>query len=287
LLGKNEETSSIPFIFLTAKAERSDLRRGMEMGADDYITKPFDDIELLNAVESRLKKSERIEQVIAAGRSGVNDLLSTFSDLGDIRKISERQHTRQFRKKDMLFSEGDTPIGLYLLEKGKVKVFKSHELGKDLITRLLQPGDFFGFLPLLEGTNHSSSAEALDDVEVTIFPPDDFFALLDRSPQVARKFVQLLAGSMMEEQEKLLALAYSSVRKRTADALLTLRERYHDGSPNAFTMAVAREDLANIVGTATESLIRTLSDFRSEGLIQINGSAITLLNEDKLKTMKN
>jgi len=287
LLGKKTETSSIPFIFLTAKSERSDIRKGMEMGADDYLTKPFDDTELLNAVESRFRKIEKIEQSMGASRQGVNDLLSSLHELQDIKKISERQQVKSYRKKDLIFSEGDTPLGLYLLEKGKIKIFKSHELGKDLITRLLQPGDFFGYLPLLKGIPHSSSAEALEDVEITVFPSDDFFTLLERSPQVSKRFVGLLAGKMHEEQEKLLALAYSSVRKRTAEALLTLRERYHDGSDKEFTMAIARDDLANMVGTATESLIRTLSDFRAEGLIQISGSAITLVNVDKLKSMKN
>jgi CRP-like cAMP-binding protein len=287
LLGKKAETSSIPFIFLTAKAERSDIRKGMEMGADDYLTKPFDDTELLNAVESRFKKMAKIEQAIGSAKSGVNDLLGSLHELQDIRKISERQHVKSYRKKDLIFSEGDTPVGLYLLEKGKIKIYKSHELGKDLITRLLQPGDFFGYLPLLENTAHTSSAEALEDVEITVFPIDDFFTLLERSPQVSKKFVELLAGKMHEEQEKLLALAYSSVRKRTAEALLTLRDRYHDGSDKEFTMAIARDDLANMVGTATESLIRTLSDFRAEGLIHIAGSSITIVNVEKLRAMKN
>ena len=127
LLGKKTETSSIPFIFLTAKSERSDIRKGMEMGADDYLTKPFDDTELLNAVESRFRKIEKIEQSMGASRQGVNDLLSSLHELQDIKKISERQQVKSYRKKDLIFSEGDTPLGLYLLEKGKIKIFKSKQ----------------------------------------------------------------------------------------------------------------------------------------------------------------
>ncbi|MCC6599045.1 MAG: response regulator [Crocinitomicaceae bacterium] len=287
LLGKNSDTALIPFIFLTAKSERTDLRKGMEMGADDYLTKPFDDIELLNAVESRLKKSEMLKQRVLSHMDQFNSLFSNVSGIEDLTKISERQQVRSYRKKDIIFSEGDSPSGLYLMKRGKVKTFKSHELGKDLITKFLQPGDFFGYLSMLDDRNHLESAEALEDSEVIIFPKEDFFRIIYHSPAVTQQFVRMLSGNISEERERLLALAYSSVRKRTAQALVKLRERYHDGSANDFSMAISREDLANMVGTATESLIRTLSDFREEGIIRISGSTITLTDLTRLQRMKN
>jgi CRP-like cAMP-binding protein len=286
MLAKQPATASVPFIFLTAKAERSDMRKGMEMGADDYITKPFEEIELLNAVESRLKKAEALRSV-SPTQEGVNKLLGGMNELQDIAKLSERQQLRHFRKKDIIYSEGDSPQGLYLLQKGKAKTFKSHELGKDLITKLLQPGDFFGYIALMEEKNQLESAEALEDCDVVVFPKEDFFQLIHQSPEVSNQFVKMLCGNLAEEQERLLALAYSSVRKRTAQALVELRSRYHNGTDEVFKMAIARDDLANMVGTATESLIRTLSDFRAEGLIEIQGSQISLVNLGKLEHMKN
>ncbi len=287
LLGKNQETASIPFIFLTAKAERSDLRKGMEMGADDYITKPFDDIELLNAVESRLKKAEALRSDVSPTQDGVNSLLSSAKNIESLKELSSKQQIKSFKKKETIFTEGDTANSLYLLNKGKVKVYKSHEIGKDFITRLLQPGDFFGYLPLLEETDHTSSAEALEDCEITIFPKEDFFTLLAQSPAVMQQFIKLLSGNIAEKQDELIKLAYSSVRKRTAEALVKLKERYQDKSDKDFSMAIAREDLAKMVGTATESLIRTLSDFREEGLIKIDGSTISILQAEKLARMRN
>ncbi len=287
LLGKNADTSTIPFIFLTAKAERSDLRKGMEMGADDYITKPFDDIELLNAVESRLKKAESLRVQIAPTQDGVNSLLKAAKNIESLKELSSHQQNKTFKKKETIFTEGDTANALYLLNKGKIKIFKSHEIGKDFITRMLQPGDFFGYLPLLEETDHTSSAEALEDSEVTIFPKEDFFALLEQSPAVMLQFIKLLSGNIAEEQEELIKLAYSSVRKRTAEALVKLKERYQKKGETEFSMAIAREDLAKMVGTATESLIRTLSDFREEGLIKIDGSTISIVQPDKLVRMRN
>jgi CRP-like cAMP-binding protein/FixJ family two-component response regulator len=287
MLSKNEKTAHIPFIFLTAKAERSDMRKGMEMGADDYITKPFDDIELLNAIESRFKRLEAARRDIQPTQDGVNEILQGISGIKDIEKIAEKQQVKTFRKRDVIFTEGDTPNGLYLLRSGKAKTFKSHELGKDLITRMLQPGDFFGYISLLEDTMQQESAEALEDCEVVIFPKEDFFKLIFQSSAASQQFVRMLTGKISEEQERLLSLAYSSVRKRAADALLVLQKRYHDGSDRPFSMAISREDLANMVGTATESLIRTLSDFREEGIVEISGSTITILNQEKLIRMRN
>lgn len=287
MLSKNDKTAHIPFIFLTAKAERSDMRKGMEMGADDYITKPFDDIELLNAIESRFKKLEAARRDIQPTQDGVNEILQGISGIKDIEKIAEKQQVKTFRKRDVIFTEGDTPNGLYLLRSGKAKTFKSHELGKDLITRMLQPGDFFGYISLLEDTMQQESAEALEDCEVVIFPKEDFFKLIFQSTAASQQFVRMLTGKISEEQDRLLSLAYSSVRKRAADALLVLQKRYHDGSDKPFSMAISREDLANMVGTATESLIRTLSDFREEGIVEISGSTITILNQEKLIRMRN
>lgn len=287
LLSRNEATAGIPFIFLTAKTERSDMRKGMEMGADDYVTKPFDDIELLNAVESRLRKTEKVKKKIEPTREGITGLLRDIHGIEDIASISGRQQVRQLHRKDIIYSEGDSPAGLYLLTRGKAKVFKSHELGKDLILRMLHEGDFFGYLALLEGGVHSETAEALEDGEVVIFPKEDFFTLLEHSPEVMQQIIRMLSGNISDERDRLLLLAYSSVRKRTAEALLRLRMRFHDGSEQPFSMAIAREDLANMVGTATESLIRTLSDFREEGLVAVQGSTITLLDIGKLERMKN
>ena len=287
MLSRNERTAAIPFIFLTAKAERNDMRKGMEMGADDYLTKPFDDIELLNAVESRLRKSDAMRKDIQPTRQSISEALGQINGIEDITKISDRQQIKHYKKRDVIFAEGDTPQGLYLLIKGKVKITKGHELGKDLILNLLQPGDFFGYMALLEDEFHAIGAEALEDCEVAIFPAEDFLQLITH-PQVMQQFVHLLAGNIQNERQKLIALAYSSVRKRTAEALLELRARYHDmKSDQPFSISISREDLAKMVGTATESLIRTLSDFRQEGMLEISGSQITLTQIGKLEGMKN
>ncbi len=287
LLSKNPETSSIPFIFLTAKAERSDLRKGMEMGADDYITKPFDKIELLNAVESRLKKLESLKKEYRKDIDGLANFIGDVAGKDALQKFIEGRKTNTFKKKQFIYMEGNYPNGIYYVNKGKVKIYKIHDHGKELIIALLKEGDFFGYTTLLEGKVYLETAQALEDAEIVFLPKEDFFSLIYNNREVAKKFLHILTQSVTEQQEKLIELAYSSVRKRVAEALLLLQKRYQDEGQQAFSIAISREDLANIVGTATESLIRTLSDFKEEKLVDISEGKIKLLNEKKLKEMKN
>ncbi len=286
LLGKNPETASIPFIFLTAKSERMDFRKGMEMGADDYITKPFDDIELLNAIESRLKKNELLKVGYSKNITGLNKFFDEARRVEELKKLSSDRRIKSYKKKEVIFSEGTNPVYLYFLSKGKVKVSRSHEYGKDLITTLHKEGDFFGYIPLLENKNYDETAEALEDSEICLIPKEDFLSLMYDNMGVMKTFVKLLSDNVQEKERQLVNLAYSSVRKRVANALVDLQERFENNKDKNFSISISREDLANMVGTATESLIRTLSDFKAEKLIELKGSNITLVDYEKLKKLK-
>src|SRR5215216_3544776 len=136
LLRKNADMQHIPFIFLTAKTERSDFRKGMEMGADDYVTKPFDDIELLNAIEVRLKKSELLNGQYASSPQGLNQFIKDIKNSGLLKQLADQYDVEHYSKKQILFSEGKRPRFLYYLVSGKIKVYKSHEDGKEYITDL-------------------------------------------------------------------------------------------------------------------------------------------------------
>ncbi|ASS50433.1 MAG: transcriptional regulator [Candidatus Fluviicola riflensis] len=286
LLSKNPETAGIPFIFLTAKAERSDIRRGMEMGADDYLTKPFDDVDLLNAIETRFKKSEILKREYSRDLKGLNTFREEVREANSLKDLSIDRDVRTYSKKTEIFREGMYPRGIYFVNSGKVKTYQTNEHGKELITSLHSEGDFFGFLSLLKDEPYTHSAAALEDAEVCMIPKDEFFSLLFRNKEVARKFIGILAGNLYENEQHLVQLAYNSVRKRVAESLVRLSDKYHTGE-GYFSMNLAREDLAQLVGTATESVIRILSDFRSDGYVEISGSTITILNYKKLTEMKN
>jgi len=149
LLKMNTGTEHIPFIFLTAKTERGDFRKGMEMGADDYITKPFDDIELLRAIEIRLKKLDIMQAQYAPGEKGVNDLIKDLKGSGFLELDPRNYDVEQLSKKAMLYQEGKRPKYLYYVAKGKIKTFKTQGDGKEYITNLYSVGDYFGYVALL------------------------------------------------------------------------------------------------------------------------------------------
>jgi len=287
LLNKNERLRHIPFIFLTAKAERSDFRTGMEMGADDYITKPFTDIELLNAIERRLRKTELLRKEYARNVQGIGDLMRDAGREDALKALSEDRNINHYVKRQVIYSEGNHPLRLYFVQKGKVKTFKSNDDGKELTVGLYNVGDFFGYISLLENSVYKETAEAMEDAEIAIIPREDFESLINENPDVARRFIRMLASNITEKEVQLLGLAYNSLRKRVADALLTLQRKYHRPGAQPFSIHISREDLANIAGTATESLIRTLSDFRSEKLIEIRDGQIVIANERKLAAMLN
>ncbi len=287
LLSKNTETENIPFIFLTAKAERSDMRKGMEMGADDYLTKPFDDIELLNAIESRLKKADLIRKEFSKNIDGLNEFIKGAKGIEDLKKLSDNREIHKFKKHESIYKEGSFPKGIYFLNSGKVKIFKTHEMGKEFITDLYKEGDFFGYLALMDESKYSETAEALDECEVCFIPKEDFYSLLFQNSQVSRKFIKMLSDNLAEKEEQLVKLAYNSVRKRVADALVALYNRYKKDNNENFSINISREDLANLSGTATETTIRTLSDFKEEKLIEIKGGLISLINFEKLSQLRN
>jgi CRP-like cAMP-binding protein/CheY-like chemotaxis protein len=287
LLSKNVETSGIPFIFLTAKSERSDRRKGMDMGADDYITKPFDDVELLNAIESRLRKAEIVKAEFSKNIQGLNEFIKEVKGLDVLSKLSADQKIRQYKKRETIYWEGGSPNGLFFISKGKVKTFKTNEDGKEFIIGLHNEGDFIGYHSLLEETVYNESANAMTDCELCLIPKDDFFSLIYKNSDVSRKFIKMLSNNLAEKEEGLLKLAYNSVRKRVAEALVALQVKYQKDQVSNFSISISRDDLSNIAGTSTESAIRTLNDFKEEKLIEVSGSKISILNFAKLSKLKN
>ena len=286
MLAKNPKTSSVPFIFLTAKAEKSDYRKGMNLGADDYLTKPFEEMELLEAVDIRLRKSQQFQKDFESDLEGVDQFIEEAKGLDEMKKLSEDRKSRHYKKKEALFYEGEYPNFLYFINQGKIKTYKMNEDGKELITGLYKEGDFVGYLALLEDTEYPESAVVLEESEVYLIPKKDFLALLFNNRDVSARFIKMLSRNLVEKEQELLNLAYNTVRKRVADALLQLRDRYRTDDDRIFSMAISRDDLASMVGTAKESVIRTLSEFKNDALISINGSKITILEPEKLADLR-
>ncbi len=286
MLQKNSSTKNKPFIFLTAKSEHNDFRKGMDLGADDYITKPFNGTELLNAVESRLKKIEVLTAGVNEGLKVIQELMEISSK--DFEKdLTSDRSANIYKKKQLIYSEHNRPTSLFYIQKGKVKTYKTNENGKALVLGLYNEGEFLGHIALLEDCNYHETAVAIEDSVLSVIPKEDFDLLINNSHEISRKFIQLLAQNISEKENQLLGMAYNSLRKKVADALIILNKKYNTNNEENFPIEITRENLASIAGTATESLIRTLGDFKNENLISIRESVITILNAKKLETLIN
>ena len=279
ILSKKDETARIPFIFLTAKTEKADVRKGMSLGADDYLTKPFDDTDLLNAIEVRLRKSAMQQRLYESSPEGLDTFIKDAQHVLNLRDLGKDRKVRTLKKKSDIFTEGDLPLNVYFIKSGNVKTFKSNADGKELITNLYVSNDFFGFEPILENTTYSESAVTMQDTELVTIPRHDFMLMIQSHPDVSKSFISLLCKKVADRESQLLNLAYNSVRQRTAEALLkadTLKD-------SKAVIAISRDDLSKMVGTAAESVIRVLSDFKDEGLIGTEGGKIKILRRDKLE----
>jgi len=276
LLQKNPQTSNIPFIFMTAKAERADMRKGMEMGADDYLTKPFDDVELFNAIESRLRKKNKPAGFKSSG-GDQDSLLASLRGKGK---------ARPFMAKQIIYVEGDEPTHLYYLKKGQVKTYKRAKDGRELSATLYREGDFFGYESLCRATAHADNAATMNDAEIIMITKVDFMEYLLNHQEIASAFINLLSGSVQDKEEQMLRLAYFSVRKRVAEALVQVAEKFGTSDSDSCTLRISRDDLAALVGTASETVSRMLADFKDEKLIEKNGNAIEVISIEKLRNVK-
>jgi CRP-like cAMP-binding protein len=277
----------IPLFFLSAKTMKEDVIQGYKLGADDYITKPFTGTELLNAVDGRLKKLELLKKELTPGIEGFGQLMEVTTGKNALKELTEDRNINRYKKKQIIYSEGNHPVRLYYILKGKVKTFVTNTDGKELVTDLYSSGDFLGHIALLEGTVYRDTAEALEETELAVIPKEDFDNMINRNSQVAKRIIQILAKNISEKESIMLGLAYDSLRKKVADALLKVKKKYQQKKDEKFSIHISRENLATIAGTATESLIRTLGDFRNEKLIEIKDGQIFITNQRKLENLIN
>lgn len=288
-LNKDTRTASTPFIFLTAKIDRADMRMGMNLGADDYLTKPFEENELLEAIASRLQKHDSLKKEIVKNLEGVNTFFEEASEFIDLEGLSKNHSLRSYEKKEIIFWEGDNAHSLYFIERGTIKTYKGTESGKELVTGLYGTGDFIGQLSLLNAAGtYVENAVVLEDAELSAIPKADFLKLLYGNHMVSQKFISMISNNLIDVQIHLVDMAFASVRQRAAKALLELYEKgMIKDKPNG-GMSIPREDFAGMIGTATETAIRTLSDFKDEGLITTDsGRRIIVLDKEELQTVAN
>jgi len=286
ILYKDPITKQIPFIFLSAKTEHKDIRKGMNLGADDYITKPFDESELFSAIESRLAK-------VAILRENMDLNPTSETNVFFDKEIKNLEHLKNYFYKnveeysyqsgEMIYQEGDNSNYIFLIQSGIVKTYKIDEQGKELITGLHKEEDFFGFTSFTHNIPYQEFATSIEDSKALRLTKSDLKHVLEEYPNLTIELVDYLTGNVSEFKDQLLQMAYSSVRKKTANTILQFTKKMKKHTNE--NIKISRSDLASIAGIATETFIRTLSDFKKEGVIKIKGNNIEIIDIDKLKKM--
>ena len=284
-LSKAENTTNIPFIFLSAKTERKDVRKGMDLGADDYITKPFEEEELVSAIESRLAKAAIIKdqnEKFTDHLPSNDDELRTLNDLKNF--FDDNGSTIKFAPGDVIYEEGQNSNNIYLISKGLVKCHKLDEQGKDLTTALHKEDDLFGYTSFTQNVAYQETAAAIQETTVVAISKNELKSVLNSNHKVTLELIQLLTDDITGVKDQLLQMAYSSVKKRTAITIIKFAEKLNR-KPNE-SIRISRNDLASVAGIALESLIRTLSTFKDMGIIEIEGRDIKIIDINKLQNME-
>ena len=274
LLSENEATRHIPFVFITARTEKEDIRRGMNLGADDYITKPFYKDELLQVIRTRLAKAA------ARGPATTTPHLSDPARGGELLNaaITAQGQARHFAAGETVLRSGDRAHFVYRVDSGRVHLSRTHDYGRDYILADLGPGELFGTASAVEGGAYPYTARAAaEGTSCRALPATRLLELINTQPQVAEAVMHRLAGRVIRQGERLVLQAYDSVRRRTALTLCELHELYGGGE-----LDLSREELAQMVGTTKESVIRALSDFRRDGLLETDGRKIRVLRPTEL-----
>lgn len=210
-----------------------------------------------------------------------------FKSLNDeqVRAMSANKRSKMYRKGELIFREGEHAAGLFCISSGNIKVFKTGSEGRDLIVRLARSGDAIGYRALISREPYYASAVALEDAQVCFVPSEEFFRYIGDNPAFTMELIQTLSRDLRMAEERILRLAQKTVRERLADALTLLLDTFgpDPADPRMVNVHLSREDFASLVGTATETVIRLISDFRSEGLIETPGKRIRILDEKALR----
>ncbi len=199
-----------------------------------------------------------------------------------VSKIADRM---QFKKGQVIFCEGNTPLGVFFVRQGKIKISKLGSDGKEQIIRIAAPNEMLGYTDIVSHTKYSTSAKAIEDTVLMFVSKQQFWSMIKEQPDLFENFILLLSMDLKEAENKIADLAYKPVRGRLADALIYLTNKFSEENADLHHISITRSDLACYVGTAKETVNRLLSEFRHENLVETDGTKINILNFKGLNTV--
>ena len=219
--------------------------------------------------------------------------LSVFNDKAfkeilskeDYNKYIEAKKTVFFNKGEALFEEESNVDGIYFIENGTAKLYKLGFNRKEQILRFIKEGDIIGYRALLIDEAYQATAEAMSDLQAIFIPSDVFLHLLEVDSQLSYTMLQKISFELGESSNTVTFLAQKTVRERLAEVLLLLEQKLGTDPEGFIKISLTREEIANLIGTATESAIRLISEFKQDDYIAVEGRNIKILNHEKLKKL--
>lgn len=200
----------------------------------------------------------------------------------ELAELSHEKKIISYKKGDLIIEEGATPKGIYYLDKGTAKMFKLGFNGKEQILRFIKSGDIIGYRSILSKQPYGASATAMEDTEVCFIPEKFFVRVLEHHPKLAFDILRRISEDLGESAQTITFLAQKTVRERLAEVLLLLEKKLGNDKDGFIKISLTREEMANLIGTATESAIRLISEFKADHLIEVEGRKIKILDHQKL-----
>ena len=203
----------------------------------------------------------------------------------ELKAVSDSKVTRKVKKGELIFDEGEKLGGVYCVRNGVSKLAKLSSNGKDQIVKLASKGEVLGQRSVVAEEHSNLSATAVNDMEVCFVPKEAIVNTLHKNPDFTFEVLRHMAHDLREADDVIVNMSQKTVKQRIAEALLYLQNRFGEDADGFLSLVLSREDIANVVGTATESCIRILSDFRKEGLIKTSGKRMAIVDARKLQDL--
>jgi CRP-like cAMP-binding protein len=202
---------------------------------------------------------------------------------GELLRLAECKTSSIIKKGDPVFEEGDSVNGIYCITVGVCKLSKLSANGKDQIVKLVKAGELLGQRSMISDEPANLSAVALEDMEVCFIPKSEVLNFFDTNNQFSMNLMKTICGDLKETSDHLVSVSQKTVKERLAETLIYLQETFGKNDDGSLRIQLSREEMAGMIGTATESCIRLLSDFNKLGLIELNGKKIIIKDLGKLK----
>jgi len=216
-----------------------------------------------------------------------NDSIFRYLNREEIDLLNFEKEFRQYMRGEILYTEGSRISGFYCIHRGIIKVFKTGLDGKEQIIRFAKRGEIIAYRSVLSNEVACTSAKVIEDCQVCFIPSDILISFVRSNPTFAHEMLKLACHELGEANSFITDIAQKTVRERLAEILLLLVNDFGLDGQNYLQISLTREELANIVGTATESVIRLLSEFKSDRLVELNGRKIRIMNSKGLEKISN